>query len=60
MIKSIREKRGLSQKNISEKMNVTQGCVSQWEAGMSKPSADKLPLLAKILGCTIDELFENG
>ena len=38
--------------------------MAKWEAGGSLPRADKLPILAKILNCTVDELLrtepENG
>ena len=56
-IKKYREKAELSQIDVAESLGVTQGAVSQWENGESNPSSDKLPELAKILGCTIDELY---
>lgn len=37
----------------------TQSIVSMWEAGARKPPVDKLPLLAKALNCTINDLFEE-
>lgn len=40
-------------------MNVNQSTVSMWENGSASPSADKLPKLAQVLGCTIDALFEE-
>jgi len=30
-----------------------------WEIGKSMPRADKLPALAKILGCTISDLYSE-
>ena len=53
----LRKKAGLSQQYIAAYLGVTQGAVSQWEKGQAMPSADKLPQLAQILGCTVDELF---
>lgn len=55
----LRKKAGLSQRYVADYLNISQGAVSQWEQGLSMPSADKLPLLAKLLNCTIDELLEN-
>jgi len=52
-----REISGLSQKDVAFQLGVTQGAVSQWESELSTPQFDKLPALAKIFGCTIDELF---
>ena len=56
-IQQKRKETGLSQQYIAECLGVTQGAVSQWEKGQAMPSADKLPQLAQILGCTVDELF---
>lgn len=55
----LRKKKGLSQVQLAEKLNITQGAVSQWEMGLSKPKSEILPELAKALDCTIDELFED-
>lgn len=58
-IECLRRKAGLTQKEVSQAVGVTQGSVSQWENGASFPRADKLPLLATIFGCTIDELYDD-
>jgi transcriptional regulator with XRE-family HTH domain len=55
----LRRKQGLSQVQLAEKLNITQGAVSQWEMGLSKPKSEILPELAKALDCTIDELFKK-
>lgn len=41
------------------RIGVTQASIAQWENGDSFPRADKLPELAKILGCRIDDLFKK-
>lgn len=56
-IKNLREKHGLSQIDLANILNVTQGAVSQWESGQSKPRADVLIKLSRILDCSIDELL---
>jgi transcriptional regulator with XRE-family HTH domain len=58
-ISRLRKKQGLSQVQLAEKLNITQGAVSQWEMGLSNPKSEILPELAKALDCTIDELFED-
>lgn len=58
-IVKLRRKQGLSQAQLAEKLNITQGAVSQWEMGLSKPKSEILPKLAKVLDCTIDELFKK-
>ena len=58
-LKELREKKALTQRDIGIAIGVEQHTVSQWETGDRTPRADKLPELARILGCTIDELFED-
>lgn len=59
-LREMRIKKGLSQSDVAEKLQVKRSTVSMWETGGSFPRADKLPQLARLLGCTIDELFEKG
>lgn len=42
---------------LAEKMHTDRSTIAKWETGVAMPSAAKLPLLAEVLGCTIDELF---
>jgi len=58
-IRRLREKQGLTQQSLALQLGVTQGLISQWEIGETSPRADKLPLLAKILRCNIDELYRD-
>ena len=57
----MREKRlrGLipTQREVAKKLGVRESAVSKWESGQAKPRADKLPILAKLYGCTIEELL---
>lgn len=57
VIRKMRLARGLTQAKLAEALDVDTSTVTKWETGEAKPRADKLPLLAKILGCSIDELF---
>lgn len=56
-LKELRQLRNYSQKFIADKLGITQGAVSQWEQGKSKPNTEKLIELSKILECSIDELL---
>lgn len=49
-----------SQKEVALALDVGQSAVSKWEMGLTKPRADKLPALAKLYGCTIEELLSDG
>lgn len=50
----------MTQKQLSEKMQVNQTAVSQWETCRCNPSMRLLPALAAALGCSIDELFADA
>jgi transcriptional regulator with XRE-family HTH domain len=56
-IKKLRIKNNLSQAELAEKLHVTQGAISHWETAEATPNIEKLPELAKILNCTINDLF---
>lgn len=58
-IKKAREKVGLTQQELANELGVVQSTVAMWETQNSLPRADKLPALAKVLGCTIDELLKG-
>ena len=58
-IKEVREKAGLTQQDLANELGVGQSTVAMWETQKSLPRTDKLPALAKILGCTIDELLKK-
>lgn len=56
-IKELREAANLQQKQVAEHMGVLQSAVSNWETEVALPKARQLPLLAQVLGCSIDDLF---
>lgn len=58
--KVLREKANLTQAQIAEALNIGQSTVSMWESGENLPRADKLPQLARLLNCTVDELLGDG
>lgn len=58
-IKRLREAAGMTQAELADKIGVTQPIVASWETGVKNPRAAKLPKLAQILGCTIDDLFRR-
>lgn len=59
-ISQLRQKNSLTQEQIAEQLNIDRSAIARWEAGKALPRADKLPELAKILNCTIDELFTDN
>lgn len=56
-IAMLRKEKGLTQEQLAEKVGVSAQAVSKWENDQSCPDITLLPLLADILGVTVDELL---
>lgn len=59
-MKNLKNKRlvaNMTQAELALALAVTQSTVACWEAGTKYPSADKLPELARLLHCKIDDLY---
>ena len=54
----LREKKGLSQSQLGERLGVTNKAVSRWENGGAYPSTELMLPLAKELGVTIEDLYK--
>ncbi len=59
-IRANRQRLGLTQEKLAEKLNVTAQAVSKWENNTGLPDIVLLPELSAIFGVTIDELFETS
>lgn len=44
---------------LAEAANVSYQSVAQWENGVMAPSADKLPVLAAMLECEVNDLYDD-
>lgn len=58
-----RKAAGMTLQDVAEAMGCSINAVALWERGGSLPTVDRLPKLAEVLGCTVDELykeFNNG
>ncbi len=56
-IKAERNRRGLTQENLAEKLDVSVGYVSQIERGVTKISLDTLAEISNVLKCDIAKLI---
>lgn len=54
-----RRELGMTQKDLAEKLNVTDKAVSKWERGIACPDTAAIPQLAQILGVSIEELMTS-
>lgn len=56
-IKSLRQKKGLSQQELAKLLFVNQTAVSQWERGVTNPSTDTAIALASLFDVSVDYLL---
>lgn len=56
-ISSLRKKKGLTQNELAEKMNVTDEAVSKWERDLSCPDVNTISRLAEVLDVSVEELL---
>lgn len=61
-MKNIAKKRlsiGISQRDLAEKVGVTDSAVCQYETGKRSPSIETLKKIAEVLGCSVDDLIKE-
>ena len=58
-ISQLRKEKGMTQKELAEKLFISAKAVSKWETGISTPDVGLLMPLADILGVTVTELLQS-
>ena len=58
-IASLRKAAGMTQRQLADRMGVTDKAVSKWERNLSCPDIESIPLLAEIFGVSADELINT-
>jgi len=53
----LRRQNGYTQEELAEKLGITAQAISRWENGHTLPETALLPLLAKLLNCSIDSIL---
>lgn len=48
-----------SQSEVARALGIRPSAVSKWERGLAKPRIERLPVLAKLYGCTVEELLAD-
>lgn len=56
IISALRKEKGMTQRDLAEKLNVSDKAVSKWERNVACPDIQNIPKLAEILGISVDEL----
>ena len=59
-LKILREKANLTQQQLADKLKIDRSSIAKWETGYCFPRTSMLPQLAKILGCSVDELLADA
>lgn len=58
-IKTLREKRKLTQLQLAELLVVDRTTVAKWESGETLPKTSMLPKLVECLKCKLNDLFKE-
>lgn len=56
-IRQFRLKLGYTQEKLAKEINVSQATIALWESGSVMPASKKLPEIANVLKCTVDDLY---
>ena len=57
--KEARKKAGLTMMEAGKRIGVSDAAIAQWESGYTMPTAKRLPEVARVYGCTVDELLRS-
>ncbi|WP_370618344.1 helix-turn-helix domain-containing protein [Citrobacter meridianamericanus] len=55
-LRTLREKKKLTQKKIAAELGITTQTLQTWERGESEPKASQLVILSKLFGVSIEEI----
>lgn len=58
IISTLRKEKGMTQKDIADKLGITDKAVSKWERDVAFPDTATIPKLAEILGVSVEELMQ--
>lgn len=59
LIAALRKANGMTQKDLAEKLHVSDKTVSRWERDEGTPDLSLIPVIAEIFGVTCDELLRG-
>lgn len=59
LIAALRKANGMTQRELAEKLHVSDKSISRWERDESAPDLSMIPVLAELFGVTCDELLRG-
>lgn len=58
-IKTVRKKKNLTQRDVADRLNISEKTVSKWETGSGLPEVSLMLPLCKLLGISVNELLSG-
>ena len=58
-LQELRNRKGLTQEELAEKLYVSRTAISKWESGRGYPNIESLKAIAKFFSVTLDELLSS-
>lgn len=58
-LSQLRKKKGLTQLELAEALNVSRQAISRWEVGTAVPTLDNLVNLSEVYGVPLDDLIQS-
>jgi len=58
IISTLRKEKGMTQKDIADKLGITDKAVSKWERDIAFPDTATIPRLAEVLGVSVEALLQ--
>lgn len=58
-IKQMREKLGMEQQELAEKLNISNKTISSWECGRTEPKMGMIEAMCKVFGCEKTVLIDG-
>ena len=59
-IHQLRKISGMTQEQLSEKLNVSRQTISKWESGNTSPDLESIVKVSKIFHVSLDDLLSEG
>lgn len=59
-LKLARMRAGYTQKEVAERLGISESLVAKWETGRSRPQGERLKALAELLAARPEELVETN
>ena len=59
LLRAARKQAGLSREHVAFATNLTVVTIGYWETGRVEPKANNLAAVAAVIGCSIEDLYEE-